>query len=507
MATPAGTQYYTLGIGHTPVNPRIDRDIDIRTALATAYLNADNQAPHGPAPTWQALTEYKGGMVVRGAAIGSTTNLYLCLGSTTGSGFTSHGTSAAAGGPTGTDAALITDGTVKWQYIGKATSTGSTPLYSTVTPTTSADVMDGYIAFVNQNNFAAMGLTATTVSTTNPQAKFTNGVLATTITYTPKNQGTAASPTRSSSGIFGCVRMVTNCRKWIAFCSVNAIYQYDNKLHGIKVNGKWLSESHVEYTAAILNPGAYLLDLSSFGSGEKVVELYFVDDPINIINKVAVGTEEYVYPLEATDDFKVSLEGDSISDNTYIAAIGVMQKTEVLLGEYLGSKNVQNNAIGGTGFVSNSGGTKTTYIDRLSDITTFAPDLLIIGGSHNDDTYTSAQRLAAYAAYFAAVRAALPGCTVGVVGANQLRGETSSGTQLTVEQDLKSAFNTWADPNSFFVPVLTATPVLLPATANDGYFFQGGGAAPYNNTHPTGWYNRHMMQVIANATRKFFGAQ
>lgn len=503
---------------HTSTNPltggisvladglNITRPSMLRAAIEAAYRdNAFNKPLLAPAPTWAVSTVYYGGMVVRGAAAGSTLNLYMCAGSTAGEG--QSGTSAAAGGPTGTGSALITDGTVVWEYIGAATATGTYPFYSTVTPVTSTDVMNGYLAFVNQNNLAAMGLTAVTLSAAAPLVSLTNCNLTDAVTVLYKNSGTVAAPVRATSTGKSCIRFVTNAKKWIALCAQNAIYQYLSAVKAIKINGQFLCEQSIAaYTAATLNPGAYLLDLTKFPAGNKTIEVFFHDSRIASFNKIAVGTDEFVFPLTSPNNFKIALEGDSITDMTYLSSYDWYARAEVQLGEMLGSQNVLNNSIGGTGMIQDNSGTKTTYIQRLPDITAFAPDLLIIGGAHNDDSYTSAARIAAALAYFAAVRAALPNCTIAVQGGNLLQGELA--TQITVENDLITAFNTFnaTDKNCFFIRVLTANPVLL--SSNNGYMFQQGGVpAAYTNGHPCSWYYYHTMPLVANGVRSFYQAR
>tara|TARA_R110000868_G_scaffold59182_6_gene181775 strand:+ start:1254 stop:2756 length:1503 start_codon:yes stop_codon:yes gene_type:complete len=497
----------SLLLSTAPAYPRVVNSAVARAAIEAARKNnAYTTPPWGPAPTWAALTVYRGGMVTRGLTAGSTTNLYLCAGSTSGEG--GNGTSAAATGPTGTGSALITDGTVVWQYIGQTSSTGTVPYYSTVTPTTSSDVMNGYIAVVDQGNYAAMGLTNTNLTSGAPLVRLTNTVLTNAITPQPKNSGTVGSPTRNSSSIKTVARFVTNSKKWIAFTAANSVYQYSNVIRQIKVNGRFLSEqAYLGYTGSTINPGAILLDLSSFPAGNKVIEVLVSDTFAAIFTGIAVGVDEFVYPYGPVNNFKIALEGDSITDMTYLSAYDTTCRFEMMLNEWLGCDNVYNNAIGGTGIISDNSSAATTYAGRLADIVTFAPTLLIINGAHNDvDKSTpGAIRQALYLAYLRAARTALPNCTICLTGNHLLATETVS-TQVTSEEDLSAAFTAFADSNSFFVPILTATPRML--NSANGYMFQQGGVpAAYTNSHPVSWYYYHIVRYVADKIYAYYSAQ
>jgi len=479
----------------------------LRSSMESALKsNAILGAPLGPAPTWSALTLYYVGQCVRGLTAGSTTNVYEMIGNPSVGGPT--GTSAAATGPTGTGSAIITDGTVGWIYLGSIRATGTYPTYSTVNPATSTDVMNGYLGFVNANNYAAMGLTQTysTVSAAAPVVSLQNCNLTDAVTILPKNSGTAAAPSRNSSSIKYAARFVTNAKKWVSFGG-NPLYQYSNIIDQIKINGQFLSEAvRLIYTGSLINPGAMILDLTSFPSGNKTIEIFGMNNFSDLVQSIAVQPGEFVYPLPPNHSVKIALEGDSITDMTGIGAFSWSARIEVALNEYLGCQNILNNAIGGTGLIANNSGTATTYIQRLPDIVAFNPDILIINGVHNDSGAASATRIAAMLTYLAAVRAALPNCSIGIIGSNLLSGDNGAGSFLTLEQDLATAYATFraTDKNCFFVPILTATPVLLSGSAP--YFFNNPGGQ-FTDSHPGDWYYQYMNRVITDGVRKFISAR
>ena len=479
----------------------------IRSIISAALNNnAQINAPLAPAPTWLTTTLYQGGQVVRGSSAGNTLNLYLMVGVTGNSGYLATGTTGATS-PSGTGSALITDGTCIWQYIGRATATGTYPMYSTVAPTTSSDVMNGFVAFCNANNYTAMGLTNQYVLTNTalPVVNLTNVLKSDNVTAIPKNFGTEAFPSRPTSGIRACFRFVTNAKKWLAFGGA-PLSQYTSNLMAVKVNGQWLWEAgQAAHLGSLINPGMYLIDLTSIQSENKIIEVFFKDAISGFANKVAVQAEEFVTPL--SDTFKIAIEGDSIGDMSYLSSLNHKSRSEVILGELLGSTNVLNNCMGGTGLISDAYGVKTRAIQRMPDITAFNPDLLVLFGlGHNDDSYTSSARKAAMLLYLQTFRAANPASTICVMGCNVLAGESISGLQLTVEQDWVATLAIFNDKNTFFVPILTA-PIPLVSSGTNGYFFQSTGASPYNDGHPTSWYYYNVMQILVNGIRKYYNAE
>ena len=472
----------------------------IRTAMNNAVIsNPRTKAPLLVAPIWTALTAYSYENIVRGAAAGSTNNLYISVGSNTATD--GDGISAASGGPTGVLATVQFDGTVAWMYIGKATAQNTYPLVSTVVPTTSTDVMNGFWARVNIGNIVAiMGQSLTVQTVTAPLVKFDYGSMSNAITYIPRNGGTLAVPFRHSSSLSCRATFITNANKWLAMAPNGPMYS--SSAFEIIVNGQRVCDAMVK-NSVFDAQGVFLFDLSIFPSGPKTIEMNFRDDPTSYyVYSMAVGIQDYIYPLIMPNMYKIALEGDSIMSGSAKGAIR-MTLNDVLLGYFLGGPNVYNNAQGGTGLISNNGGTKTTYIERLPDIIAFAPDILVVGGAHNDNSFTITQRVAANTAYFKAIRAALPECTIVVMGGNLLGAEPTSA-QIQTETDLKTSFNTLNDANSLFIPIFTALPPLLPATADTSLFFQHSSPAPYTDGHPTGWYNMHMMSILANGIREFF---
>jgi hypothetical protein len=126
----------------------------------------------------------------------------------------------------------------------------------------------------------------------------------------------------------------------------------------------------------------------------------------------------------------------------------------------LGCDDVWSSATGGTGFINNGGG--STLITRLPRVVAAAPDILYIPPIHNDvgndATYNTATRTAAYLAYFAAVRAALPR-TVILAGGGYATGAanllTTAASAWQVEADMAAAVAAFNDPLVKFIPTIS----------------------------------------------------
>lgn len=467
-------------------------------------------APWSAAPTWAINTVYGAGQVVRGTGADAS-NLYLMAGNNTT--VNAEGTSAAAGGgPSGIGAALITDNTCRWLYVGKATAVDTvTPFLSTASLTTSTDEMNGYFQNITTATASAIGLSGyrpvNVTGTFGTEAYFTGGLFNSrgAEQVNGGNSGTAASPSYPASKQRGSLKFVTNARKWIGLNSQNSVI-LKNSSYDIIVNGRRLSETPLVYGAD--NSGrVHLFNLSKFPEGLKTIEVR-VSDSIQsrIAFEVHAAEGDFVMPFENPNRWRMAFEGDSITQGTYIAAFKPQYWIERIVGDHLGCDAVYNNAEIGTGLINSY--SKTVYMDRMQDLVAFAPDVVVLGGCHNDSgndaTYNSTTRRAAALAYFQALRSSLPNAIVVVIGAQLLQGEVLTAgatTQQQVEVDIKAAFDTWGDPNSTFIPLLTDPKQRV--TSANGRFYFASGPAPYTDTHPIPGYYPYIGGLIAEKIKKF----
>ncbi len=489
------------------------------TKIASAVAAAKNNNPQVlppicAAPTWAISTAYGMGQIVRGTAGASATDkLYMLAGST--SAVNVEGTSAGSGnGPSGIGTTTITDNTAVWLHVGRATATDtSTPLISTASLTASTDEMNGYVQAITTATASAIGLTnyrPSTGGTFATEAYFTGGLFGyrNAERVSGPNLGSLASPSYPSAAERGSAAICTNARKWIALNMQSANF-LKNVPYEILVNGRYLSETPLVF-AADQSGGpnrVLLLNMAKFPEGKKTIEIRVYD---NIQSKLAFEiykeADDQVWPAENQNRFRMAFEGDSITVGSYICAYRPRYWIERIVGDQLGCDAVYNNAVGGTGLINN-GTTKTTYLDRLPDLVAFTPDVVVFGGVQNDignnGTYNSTTRQAAALAYFQALRAALPNALVVVVGAQALQNQSltsAAGTLYEAETDIKTAFTTWSDANSLFIPL--ATDVRARITSTNGKHYAQTGSAPYTDTHPVPPYYPFIGGLIAEKISK-----
>jgi hypothetical protein len=185
---------------------------------------------------------------------------------------------------------------------------------------------------------------------------------------------------------------------------------------------------------------------------------------------------------------------------------------ERLLADNIGADTFYNNAVGSTGVINNVSGVATTYLERVADIIAFAPDILVIGGFHNDvgnsGSYTSALRQGAILKYLQTIRAALPSCYIFVIGSQLLQNDvmTTGGafSCYDVEVDAKAAVTTFNDSKTSFIPLMTDVRNRL--TNANGRFYLQTGSAPYNDAHPIPNYYPFITSYLANKLAKFFSS-
>lgn len=462
-------------------------------------LNPVSAAPYSAAPAWVASTAYVNGQMVRGIGAGNTDNVYVCV---------QGGTSAAATGPTGIDSAGIVDNTVRWIYVGKGNAATNIPLYSSVTPASASDVMDGYTAVVASATLTTLGLTRQFNNLlTDNIARYTGGPIVDEggrVAIRGPNTGSLASPSYLTSSQRWMAHIKTDCRKWIA---IQPITHAQNPCH-IEINGRPLTEGNY-CAAAVVATGCLLIDLSKFGPGVKDLRFYDVNLMREVYFRVFVAADENVWTPTPTSSIKMCFEGDSI---TQFGGIGPRiwgYAIEQLICKQLGIERWYNNAVGGTGAISNNGGAATTYLERLPDIVSENPDILLIGGFHNDNQSSQQQQIDAFLTYFQAIRNALPNCTVFVVGTQMLANESivaGTNSHFDLENNVRTAFNLWNDGNSAFIPTITRS-YKFPGSTADGWFYLAGGASPFNDSHPVPRYYPAYAGLVVESIREFFNSK
>lgn len=528
-------------------------------AGAAGQSNAVINTPYLQPGVWAPSTVYGIGQVVVGL---DGVNTYICQ---------TGGTSAVSGGPTGNGYALITDNTVIWEWFGivrgeglvvananapawaantvytagalvtssdgynvytcvKAGTSAVSPALGPVGYRSGATVPDGTATWrwygINANKpvlsyntvanvQAAVGTYRTLQPTiAKPLFKWTGGIFAPDpgAVNLPgilgPDQGSVTSST-ILGGNSAAITFYTDAAK-IGFHGVNAVYNGDN--YAVEVNNRLVTDD-VFYNTSFTNPGAVLLDLSMFGKNtHNKVRIWSMGSFANLAcNQIYLEASGTIWVEESQSSYSLVAEGDSLTaggNNTPLhGGLDWVSRAATMLG----CDSWANMAVGGTGFISNSNGTKMSYIQRLPRLLTLPAGVYIIAGNHNDASYSAQDQITAVITYLRALRDGNPNAHIIVFGNNLLQGESSTlGAIYNAEVNLASAFAQWADGNSTFVPILTDTKYgawmngtgSISAPANDGnmdrYSMPSGG-------HPTQRGVLYLGDRYTQALKKVFG--
>jgi hypothetical protein len=519
----------------------------IRTAIQNAINNNPvERLPLAPAPTHAVNTIYGAGTVARGTGANAE-NLYLMVGSATN--INARATSGAASPPTGTSNDAITDNNCRWFYIGKAKASGTFPLYSTVIPAASTDIMDGFVAFVLESAMSTLGLTrqylnnrtgAGAVARMGGHIRYDTGQAY--IEMLSNWNGTLAGGGYTGNRAF--MEFTTSAQGWIGLAclaNMNGSYGADGTgridQYDIVVNGQRLSESMVAFnnlgTAGGATPGssasALLLNLSQFGNGNKTIRItsHGSNWGFQAPNAIYVKASEAVWATTPANNLKVSVEGDSIAQGGYFGQTYSRWLLEHEIMDLLGFNRCINTAIGGTSAsnISNGGKTATTQASASTVNTAFGerirfitesgvPDVHVIAGFHNEvGNITDPNLTASNGAilqYMRDCRTAFPQALIVVVPTLSLAGDSlttgGSVSLLDLENRVKTQFTAWADANSLFIPFQTGSFPFLSGTslATSSWYHSSGGSAPYNDSHPvTRFYPVH-ARYVADAIRTWY---
>lgn len=409
----------------------------IRNSIASAKQNNPlENTPWFKCPAWAASTVYYQGQEVIGP---DGVSSYICQ---------TSGTSASSGGPTGQGFASITDGTVIWWYRGLAR--GLSAHNSSVVTFGNSTTLAGNIA-----NYRTISDLDQTVIQAGGGTVFYDSVNTMT-NVRASNNGTSSSPTYTGSIGGAYISFITDSSK-IVLKSVNAIFAGQYGIV-VEINDRLVFDS-VTVPTSTINPGGYYIDMSSFiqsGTFRKVT-IRCLSGFNTVCKQILLEPSSTIFKPQNTNSYKIAVEGDSLSAGGNFTPYRCSMDWLTQVAQRIGCENSCNMAQGGTGFISDNAGVKTTYLQRLPELVALNADVYIIAGNHNDASYSNSAQQDAALAYFKALRLAQPKALVIVFGNNILRGEGNTGTILTAEQNLKAAFDTWKDTNSIFVPVLTSS--------------------------------------------------
>lgn len=412
MRTGSGVSTSTLGGGITTNSTGL---VIRRLASIAQTNNPLINAPLGPAPAWAASTAYVAGQVVTNGSY-----QYLC---------NVAGTSAASGGPTGTSANLITDNTVSWYYYGLAmpgtasvnqpviTQSASVPGALTQTIAMNASPSPFYYAGGNVNvtgsaqyNFQCFVVIASTKSTCPARATFVTDA-----------QKIAVKTTSSQNAI-----------RYI-------------------VDGQYVTISgYVNGTGA--SPSYNIIDFTN--SGTRKIHTITLEIHHNTqFGGISIGPTEEAWAPKTQDRIRVIWIGDSISSSGSNSPSIDGADVPYQVGLMLGWSDVWDASQGGIGYTNTNSGTGYTFGQQVTQtVAGNNPNVIVFMGSVNDVGTASATEQANALAAFQNARSLYPSVPIIVLGIWPDATGPSAGL-LSTENDVKTAFTTWADSNSYFIPI------------------------------------------------------
>lgn len=380
------------------------------------------------APAWEASKVYGTGSVVQNGG-----NVYLCQ--------SSFGAAAASGGPSGTGAAQITDGAVKWLYMGPAGS-----------------------ALADSSDAPVMTFAATHASTTrrydpnvaaDAAAFWCTGAAYGTVTPWGGGSAIGSSSANSSFSIDFCTDAPI-----ISFSShvnIGWASQTDAYAFNALVNGVQLLPVGGVQPGVNLTPGGVLLDFSSKPKKARRIRNYWSN---RTFSGVSIDPKYRVWAPLNPNRYRLALEGDSTTRGAGPTNSNAGDMRAARLANMLGCDDVWNFSVGSTGFINAGGG--STVLTRAASVIAAAPDILYVAPINNDvgndATYNSTTRKAAYTAYFNTILSALPNCII-ICGGGYATGAanltTTSASAWQVEADMASAIAAYNHPNVKFLPSIS----------------------------------------------------
>lgn len=401
--------------------------------------------PYAPPPVWKTGTVYVQGDVVRGTGADGG-HQYIAL--------ASGGQSAAEGnGPSGVTHAVIQDGGVRWFYAGAVRTLSASLETPRVTWGLRTELLRNWSGFV-----------VFEPSLPDPVAFFSGGLVESEPSIKGRSLATVRggniasldapvyqSPSTSSMTFW------TDSDQ-IMLASINAIYARQRLV--VEVNDRRIDDGQtaVNLLSGVINPGGFLINFSqsSLRGTNKKIRLRTSDGFVVTTAQVIVQSGKTIWTETDPNQWKLAVEGDSLTQGGYHSPYQPGQDWVSQVGTLLGCDDVANMAQGGTGFISDNFGQKTTYMQRIERFASLNADVYVIAGNHNDLSYPAADQIQAALRYFKKLRELQPKAVIVVFGVNPLQGESSdSGGVRNAELNLKAAFDQWADDNAYFVPIAT----------------------------------------------------
>lgn len=386
-----------------------------RLAADAAISNPIINLPLTPPAAWVAATAYTTGAVVANGG-----NQYICY---------VAGTSAGAGGPSGTGAAPIVDNTVSWHYYGVPRITASSPFAPTLTYTVGsnpAGLTNGYLPDLFPANYLFTGAT--------PEAASFNWYR-----FPAVSVPSGGNVTATKNGYYWAATFETDAPK-VAIGTSNS-----TSPSRFIIDGQYFYDGGDSNNSG--NPAWRVFDFS----GARKVRRFTIEGYGNFqFTGARVDPQSQIWAPNIADQVKVAVLGSSIEAGGNSYPIIGSQAWCIQLGKLMGWSDVRNMGLSGTGY-ANTGGT-FNYAQHLSDVTSFSPDIVIVGGPINDTAGPALQ--AAALNLFQLIRAALPGAVI-IAGGTFPSATGPDASRLATEANISDAVTAFGDARTFFVPIAT----------------------------------------------------
>jgi len=385
-------------------------------------------------PAWQANTAYVIGNVVTNAG-----NMYICA---------EAGTSATAGGPIGTGAAVVADGTAYWLYYG------APPVVASPSPT------------VSQNTAVPAALTASYPADISgalaPQYQLL-GSYAGFVNwdgYLPTLQ--AHSEYVSNAENVPGVRFVTDAPQF----TIQGVGGSNGGFQ-ILVDGQLLYPGAIQSTGKapnmfltvdFTNAGgrkARTISVFSLGGGQGFYGVY-VDPASTVSAPPAITSRACVFGDSYT-------AGGGSGDYGMPVAPLDTWPNRALRG-VLGFDDVWSFAVGGTGYLAATANLGAILANSGNQANIATCTLIVVNEGTNDQAqYTPAQIQAAVTTDLQTLRSLVPTAPIVVTG---IWGGASGPSALLIaaEQAIQAGVEAVGDSNTYFVPISTATPPWMTGT-------------------------------------------
>ncbi len=386
----------------------------------------------------------------------------------------------------------ITDGTTKVNWLG--------PVRTTTALADAPSVVAG--ALPTQTSRLWTYSPTSALSAPYSYFRFSGGTTAfagSALNYFTYVVGSLQTTLNSNLGGASCFQNYGNFCNAVDFITDATLLCFDQKTNGsvgageglnIEIDGRRLCDGGVLAVVSIAATNGYiLLDFRATGiRKERHIRISCYRNAGNnfpSFGRLYTTPEDNIGAYSNPNRWRLACVGDSIFSGSGSGPMSARWDRASIFADLIGCDDVANLGVGGTGFIANNTGTALTYIQRIQDVITLAPDVVYIGGSFNDSANTATLQAAALL-YYQTLRAALP--NVMIVQAGTYAGVNPTNNQA-IDAKLSAAVVQFADANTYFIPVSTDTPAWGAGTGYLGSTTGGGNSdiyiGPSDQTHPS----------------------